>query len=149
MLTNLLLFFGALAGMEAVAYFTHKYLMHGPLWCLHASHHRPRTGRFELNDLFAVFFSIPSIILIYLGVNGHPPLLWLGLGMTGYGLVYFIFHDVIVHRRLPLRYKARSRYMKRLIQAHRMHHVTHQKTGAVSFGFLYAPPVAKLKQALG
>jgi beta-carotene 3-hydroxylase len=149
MLMNLLLFLTALAGMEGVAYLAHKYLMHGPLWCLHASHHRPRTGRFELNDLFAVFFSIPSIILIYLGVNGHPPLLGLGLGMTGYGLVYFVFHDVIVHRRLPLRYKARSGYMKRLVQAHRMHHVTHQKDGAVSFGFLYAPPVAKLKQALG
>jgi beta-carotene 3-hydroxylase len=148
MLTNLLLFFAALAGMEGVAHLTHKYVMHGPLWCLHASHHRPRTGRFEWNDLFAVFFSVPSMVLIYLGVNGYPPLLWLGLGMTGYGLVYFVFHDVMVHRRLGWRYKPKSGYMKHLVQAHRLHHATHERDGAVSFGFLYAPPVRKLKAAL-
>ena len=44
-LRNALLFAGALAGMELVAWVTHRYLMHGPLWFLHASHHRPREGR--------------------------------------------------------------------------------------------------------
>ena len=41
------LFFAALAGMELVAYLTHRFLMHGPLWFLHESHHRPREGWFE------------------------------------------------------------------------------------------------------
>ncbi len=130
--------------MEAVAWVAHRYLMHGPLWFLHESHHRPRGGRFEWNDLFGVFFAVPSIILIYLGTHGRPPLLWIGLGMAAYGLVYFGFHDVIVHRRLPLRLRPRGRYLRRIIQAHLIHHRTHERDGAVSFGFLYAPPLEKL-----
>jgi beta-carotene 3-hydroxylase len=44
--------------------------------------------------------------------------------------------------------KARSAYWKRLIQAHRFHHAVHTKDGAVSFGFLMAPDVRKLKAQL-
>jgi beta-carotene 3-hydroxylase len=145
LLYKLLLFITALAAMEGVAYLSHKYLMHGPLWCWHASHHLPRQGIFEKNDLFALGFSLPAMVLIYFGVNGFPAMLWLGLGMTGYGIVYFIFHDVIVHRRLPYAFKAKSTYMKRIIQAHWIHHSSREKHGAVSFGFIYAPPIAKLK----
>ena len=82
--------------MEGVAYVMHRYLMHGPLWFLHESHHRRDKGLLELNDLFAVFFAIPSILLIYLGTHGHPALLAVGIGMATYGVIYFGFHDVIV-----------------------------------------------------
>jgi len=56
---DIVLFAAAFAGMEAFAWFTHKYVMHGFLWVWHESHHRPRTGMFELNDLFAVVFATP------------------------------------------------------------------------------------------
>jgi beta-carotene 3-hydroxylase len=102
LILNATIFLGALAGMEVVAIYTHKYVMHGPLWSLHESHHTPRKGTFEKNDLFAVFFSVPSIVCIYIGVNHLTPLLWLGLGILGYGLVYFFFHDVLVHRRIRI-----------------------------------------------
>jgi beta-carotene 3-hydroxylase len=141
---NILLLVGAFVMMEGVAYVTHRYVMHGFLWCLHKSHHRPREGIFEKNDFFATFFATPSIIFIYLGVNVWPPLLWVGLGMTAYGAAYFIFHDGIVHRRLPFRYRGRNAYMKRIIQAHFVHHATTSKENAVSFGFLYSRPVAQL-----
>ncbi len=140
-----LLFLGAFAGMEAVAYCTHKYVMHGSLWCLHESHHRKREGVFELNDLFAVFFATPAIVLIWLGTNFSAPLLWVGWGITAYGAAYFIFHDVIVHRRIRTSYRPRSGYMKRIFQAHWIHHSSHEKDGALSFGFLYAPPIALLQ----
>ncbi len=39
--------------MEGFAYAAHRWVMHGPGWFLHASHHRARTGTFELNDLYA------------------------------------------------------------------------------------------------
>jgi beta-carotene 3-hydroxylase len=146
MLVNALLFFGSLVGMEVVAYVMHKYLMHGPLWFLHGSHHRPRAGWFELNDVFGVFFAIPSIFFIYLGTHGYPMLLWVGLGMTAYGFCYFVFHDVIVHRRLPVRIRSRNRYLRRITQAHMIHHRTLERDHAVSFGFLYAPPVETLKR---
>ena len=144
---NALVFLAAFAGMEGVAYLTHKHVMHGSLWCLHESHHRPRTGWFEKNDLFAVIFSVPSILFIYLGVHYVPILLWVGLGMTAYGVAYFIFHDVIVHRRIRTRYKPKTGYMKRIVRAHWIHHACHERDGAVSFGFLYAPPVEQLRSA--
>jgi beta-carotene 3-hydroxylase len=134
------------AAMEGVAYLMHKYLMHGPMWFLHESHHRRERGRFELNDLFGVFFAVPSIILIYLGTHGSPLLLPIGVGMTVYGAIYFLFHDVIVHRRIHHRIRPTGRYLQRIIKAHRIHHATRTKHGAVSFGFVYAPPLDKLKQ---
>lgn len=144
---NLILFLAAFVGMEGVAYLTHKYVMHGWLWSLHESHHVPRVGRFEKNDLFAVFFAVPSIILIYLGVHFIAPLAWIGAGMTAYGFMYFVFHDVIVHQRIRFRNIPRFGYLRRIIQAHRMHHSRATKEDGISFGFLYAPPIRKLKGA--
>jgi len=144
MLISVAVFVGTVVAMEGVAYLMHRYLMHGPLWFLHESHHVRDKGRFELNDLFGVFFAIPSIILIYLGTHGNPGLLAVGLGMTAYGAIYFGFHDVIVHRRLPHRFRPRGRYLQRIIKAHQIHHATRGKRGAVSFGFVYAPPLHKL-----
>ena len=142
-----LLFVGTVAAMEGVAYLMHRFLMHGPLWFLHESHHVRAKGRFELNDLFGVFFAVPSIILIWFGTHGHPPLLAVGLGMTAYGAIYFGFHDIIVHRRIPHRLRFSSPYLQRIIKAHHIHHATRTKDGAVSFGFVYAPPIEKLKEA--
>jgi len=138
-LGHVLLFLAVFAGMEGMAGLTHRFLMHGPLWVLHESHHRPRGGGFERNDLFGVFFSLPSIVLIYLGTHGHPAALAVGLGMTAYGFAYFGFHDVIVHRRVRVRLRPVNRYLQRIIQAHLVHHRTTEREGAVSFGFLWAP----------
>jgi beta-carotene 3-hydroxylase len=80
--------------------------------------------------------------------NGHHPLYFVGIGATLYGLAYFLLHDVLVHGRLPLRWRPKHGYLKHLVQAHRMHHATHGREGAVSFGFLYAPPIRRLKAAL-
>jgi len=137
----------ALVGMEGVAWLTHRFLMHGPLWCLHRSHHEPRPGRFERNDLFGIFFSLPSIALIYLGTHGTPWALPLGIGMTLYGAAYFLFHDVLVHKRLRLGLQPRGAYLERIVRAHLRHHRTHTKRGAVSFGFLWAPPDAEARSS--
>ena len=147
-LINAVLFFAALFAMEGVAWVTHKYVMHGWGWGWHESHHRDREGAFEKNDLYAVVFSLPSIALIYIGVNHFAPALWVGLGILAYGLVYFIFHDVIVHKRLKTGYVPKSAYMKRIVQAHRLHHAVHTKEGTVSFGFVFAPRVDHLKAEL-
>ena len=94
----------------------------------------------------AAYIIAPSIALIWLGVNVYPPLLWVGLGMTAYGVAYFAFHDLIVHRRVRVPYKPRDGYMQRIVAAHRMHHATRERDGAVSFGFLWAPPIERLKR---
>jgi beta-carotene 3-hydroxylase len=145
---DILLFAAAFAGMEGFAWFTHKYVMHGFLWVWHESHHRPRTGVFELNDLFAVVFATPAIAAIYAGVHGVHWLLPIGLGITAYGAFYSMFHDGLVHKRYPTPLNAKSRFWKRLIQAHRIHHAINTKQGCVSFGFLFAMPARKLKAQL-
>lgn len=141
------LYLASVAFMEGFAWVMHRYVMHGFLWVWHKSHHEPRLGNWELNDLFAVVFALPAIVSIWFGTNGQPALLAIGLGITTYGLIYFLFHDGLVHRRFPMP-KARSAYWKRLIQAHRFHHAVHTKEGCVSFGFLIAPDVRKLKAQL-
>ena len=144
------LFLATVIAMEGFAYVMHRWVMHGPGWFLHASHHRPRTGRWELNDLYAVIFAVPSILLLLGGVDlgWWWGCTWIGAGIAAYGAIYFGFHDVIVHRRVATRYLPRSAYMKRIVQAHRLHHVVETKHGTVSFGFLWAPPPELLKAEL-
>ena len=54
--------------MEFVAWFTHKYVMHGLLWSWHEDHHDPdmKHGFFEKNDRF--FFSFCHTIIFLLHV---------------------------------------------------------------------------------
>lgn len=134
-----MLFLVSFAAMEAIAYLTHKYVMHGFLWVVHKSHHRPRHGVFEWNDLFGLIFALPAVLLIYLGTQGTPVLLPIGLGITAYGVVYFGFHDVLVHRRISHHWIPKRGYLRRLVRAHLIHHRTRTRDGAASFGFLYAP----------
>lgn len=138
-------FLGALATMEVVAYVAHRWVMHGFLWSLHKSHHEPRRGMFEKNDWFAVMGAVPSIILIVWGsLNGFNAAWWIGMGITAYGAIYFGFHDILVHRRVRHGWNPQRPYLKRIVQAHRLHHVVESKAGTVSFGFLIAPPVRVL-----
>jgi beta-carotene 3-hydroxylase len=147
---GLLLLIGTVAAMEAFAYAAHRWIMHGPGWALHKSHHRPRSGAFEANDWYAGIFALPSIALVYAGLNWSwgDWAVWVGAGIAVYGIVYFCFHDVIVHQRLPHRVVARSPYLKRIVQAHRLHHAVETRQGAVSFGFLVAPRPEALKAEL-
>ena len=141
MLLNISLLLTAFFFMEFVAWFTHKYVMHGFLWSWHKSHHSIRKGIFERNDLFATVFSIPAIILIITGSFFEIyEIMFIGFGITTYGIFYVIFHDIIVHRRINIKFKATSAYMKRIINAHYIHHRKHTKHGCEAFGFLYAPP---------
>lgn len=127
-----------LIGMEWVAWATHKYVMHGFLWNLHEDHHVPHDNAMERNDWFAVFFASPAILLMVFSGGVPTFLFWLGGGITAYGISYFIFHDVIVHRRVKVAWKPDGPYMKRIIRAHKIHHRTLTKEGAEAFGFLYA-----------
>ena len=150
LLTGLVLFVATVLGMEAIAYVAHRWVMHGWGWFLHASHHRPRHGPFEANDWYAVIFALPSIVLLLGGVRlgWWPGCTWIGAGIAAYGAIYFGFHDIVVHRRVAHRYVPRSAYMKRIVQAHRLHHVVETKHGTVSFGFLWAPRPEALKAEL-
>lgn len=148
MLINIVIVVATVIVMEAVAWATHKYIMHGPGWSWHKSHHEHREGVFEKNDLYAVCFAVCAIALFWIGTWHWPPLFWVATGVTIYGFLYFVVHDGLVHRRWPFRHNPKHPYLKRLVQAHRLHHATHGRDGAVSFGFLYARPVAELREEL-
>jgi len=150
LLTGFLLFLATVAVMEGVAYVAHRWIMHGPGWFLHESHHRARTGFWELNDWYFVIFAAPSIALLIGGTAGYwgSWAIWIGAGIAAYGAIYLGFHDVIVHKRYDSGYVPRWSYMKRIVQAHRIHHVVETKDGTVSFGFLVAPRPETLKATL-
>jgi beta-carotene 3-hydroxylase len=133
---------------EFVAWFTHKYVMHGFLWVWHKSHHTVHDHTLEKNDWFAVVFSIPSIALFYYFslVHYNPYGLAAGLGILCYGIFYLVFHDIIVHQRLKWRPEKRRIYLQRMIHAHYVHHSKHTKEGCEAFGFLIAPKKYEPKQ---
>ncbi|MEP7128352.1 MAG: sterol desaturase family protein [Chitinophagales bacterium] len=143
-------FLVSFAAMEAVAWLTHKYIMHGVLWHFHKDHHQKESDSFlEKNDLFFVFFAVPGMLLIYNGVTvgGAPPSLWMGLGITAYGLAYFLVHDVFIHRRITMHFSAVNTYFAAIRKAHKVHHKHLNKEDGECFGMLWAP-VKYFREAL-
>ena len=138
---SILITIGTACFMEMVAWFEHKYIMHGFLWVLHKDHHMPTGGKLQRNDLFALLFAVPSFLMIFLGFkNGLWPLQYFGLGLALYGAGYVIFHDIMFHKRIKrIKYKPKSDYMKGIITAHRLHHSRVTKQNGISFSFLWAP----------
>jgi beta-carotene 3-hydroxylase len=121
-------------GMEFVSYVAHRFIYHGPGWFLHKSHHTPRQGRFEWNDVFPLIFASISIFLMMTALadpNGGD-LLALSIGITAYGLVYLIVHDLYVHRRMKsLRFT--HPLMLKIKKAHMIHHAD----GGEPYGLLF------------
>ena len=140
-LLNALIFVAFAVYMEWVAWFTHKYVMHGFLWVLHEDHHRPTDRGLQKNDWFALFFALVSMLVIISGsLRRVWPVFSAGLGIALYGLGYMLFHDIMFHRRIPgVRIRARGAYLQRIVRAHKVHHQTsNKKEGGTAFGFLYA-----------
>ena len=138
---------GTVLFMEWFAWATHKYVMHGWGWRWHRSHHEPHDTAVEKNDLYAVTFAVMVIALFAVGTR-WTPVWWVAAGITIYGAIYVFVHDMMVHQRFGMRWVPRRGYSKRLLQAHRLHHAVKERTGGVSFGFLFAPDPARLKRAL-
>lgn len=152
-LAPLLIVFVTIVAMEGVAWASHKYIMHGFGWAWHRDHHEPHNKLFEKNDLYALFGATASIAMfaigssLVMGASAWWPGTWIGLGILGYGIIYTLVHDGLVHQRY-FRWVPRSGYARRLIQAHNLHHATLSREGGVSFGFIFAGSPHKLKQEL-
>lgn len=133
--------------MEAVAALSHRYIMHGFGWRWHRSHHEPHPGGVEKNDLYALVFAVIAVALFVAGLEWWP-LWWIAIGVTLYGLIYFLVHDVLVHKRWPFRHVPRKGYLKRIYQAHRLHHAVTTRENCVSFAFVLVKPVDRLLREL-
>ncbi len=141
-LSNTLFTLLAFACMEGVAWLAHRFLMHGPLWFLHEDHHTKGEQRFfERNDTFFVLFATPAIILMIVGLNAGMSLayFWIGVGITLYGMAYFLIHDVFIHQRFRWLRNANSSYFRAIRRAHKMHHKHLTKEDGECFGMLWVP----------
>lgn len=127
--------------MEAATWLTHKFIMHGFGWYLHEDHHQPGYPHvFEKNDAFFIVGAIPSILLFWFGTrDGINYLFFIGLGILIYGTLYFLVHDVLIHRRFKWFDKTNNWYLKGLRKAHKMHHKHLGKEEGECFGMLYVP----------
>lgn len=132
---------GAAVGMEFWARWAHKALWHASLWHMHESHHRPREGPFELNDVFAIINAVPAIALLSFGFfhKGLVPGLCFGagLGITVFGMAYMFVHDGLVHKRFPVGPIADVPYFRRVAAAHQLHHS--DKFDGVPYGLFLGP----------
>jgi beta-carotene 3-hydroxylase len=140
MLVNLLIVVATFFFMEFVAWFTHKYVMHGFFWMLHKDHHQVEPGFFEKNDTFFLIFAVPSMILIILGsVNELDYRFFIGVGIAVYGFCYFLVHDIFIHQRFRLFRRTNNVYMRALRKAHKVHHKHLGKEEGECFGMLIVP----------
>lgn len=140
---------GTFLFMEFVAWFAHKYLMHGPLWFLHRDHHRKEPGFFERNDAFFLIFAIPSWLGLQFGsMAGFNLWFYMGLGILLYGLAYFLLHEVFIHQRFRWFRSSDSAYLRAARRAHKVHHKHLGKEDGECFGMLLFP-MTFLRQELG
>lgn len=135
------LFLGIFCFMEFMAWFTHKYVMHGFLWSLHKDHHhKDHDSWFERNDAFFIFYAVVSMSLLYIANTtafwyGWP----LGFGILAYGIAYFFVHDIFIHQRFKMFRNANNWYARGVRRAHKMHHKHLGKDDGECFGMLFVP----------
>lgn len=125
---------------ELIAWGLHRYLYHGPLWFIHQTHHLPSTGFFELNDIFSLIPALVAIWMIISGLHLQNDLLFSsGIGLTLYGLIYYILHDLIIHKRVKNKWNPGHSIYRAFISAHRIHHKHLTKHPSVHFGLFLLP----------
>ena len=127
--------------MEFVAWFSHKYIMHGFLWVWHKDHHKKEHDSwFERNDLFFVVYALMSFVFVVLWNDyGYWAGLPIALGIFTYGCTYFVVHDIFIHQRFKWLKRTNNRYAKGLRRAHKIHHKNIHKNGGECFGMLVVP----------
>lgn len=139
----IVVFVATFMGMEFMAWFTHKYIMHGFLWVLHKDHHhKDHKSWWERNDLFFVFYAVVSMYFFMIAEFQFA--VAIGAGIAGYGLAYFLVHDIFIHQRFKLFRKANHWYAKGIRRAHKIHHKHLGKENGECFGMLI-PPLKFLK----
>lgn len=126
--------------MEFMAWFTHKFVMHGLGWYFHRDHHNHKPGFFERNDVFFLIFAVPSFLMILFGtLSDYDWRFFVGIGIMIYGACYFLVHDVFIHQRFKWLKRTDNRYFRAIRKAHKMHHKHLDKEEGECFGMLIVP----------
>lgn len=141
---SVLIALAAFAVMEPVTALTHRFVMHGAGMVLHRSHHRRTRQRWEANDWFPVAFAaiVMGGLAVGFNVAGAGWLVPVGVGVTLYGAVYGVVHDLYIHRRFGIFGDRRIAVLERLADAHAVHHAR----GAAPYGMLVPVLPGTLRQ---
>jgi beta-carotene 3-hydroxylase len=120
--------------MEPIAAAAHRAVMHRRGWAWHRSHHTRPRPKPEGNDIYPLVIAAGTFGIMLAGRLLEPlrPLLWVGAGMTVYGVAYLVVHDLLVHQRLGRLPLVGSRYIRWVATAHARHH----DDGGAPYGFL-------------
>lgn len=139
-LLNTFIVIASFCVMEAIAWLSHRFLMHGLLWKVHRDHHTGSPHTLQRNDSFFLIFAIPSWLFIMFGVmDGCDYKLYMGIGTTLYGIAYFFVHEVVIHQRLKFFTRTKNAYLLALRRAHKAHHKHLGKEDGECFGMLFVP----------
>ena len=118
-------------GMEYYARWAHKESWHnGSLWRIHVTHHSPTKGLFEANDVFGIFnmlLILPVMRWAFLAdpVNlGSAGVFGFTVGVSIFGTAYMVVHDGVVHGRFWTGSLGQVDTIRRVAEAHKMHHKT-------------------------
>jgi beta-carotene 3-hydroxylase len=128
--------------MEGVSWAMHKYVMHGAFWFLHEDHHTKdhHKGIFELNDWFFVFFAVLSMSFYGMyALWAIKAFLGIGIGITIYGAIYLLIHDLFIHQRIKIWRNTTNPYLLAIRRAHKIHHKHLGKHHGECFGMLWVP----------
>ncbi|MFP2994274.1 beta-carotene hydroxylase [Spongiivirga sp. MCCC 1A20706] len=138
---GLLIFLMTFCIMEFMAWFTHKYVMHGFLWSLHKDHHhKDHDSWFERNDAFFIFYAVISMSFIMIANNTSFWYGWgIGFGILAYGIAYFVVHDIFIHQRFKMFRTTNNWYARGVRRAHKIHHKHLGKEDGECFGMLFVP----------
>jgi beta-carotene 3-hydroxylase len=123
--------------MEFMAWFTHKFVMHGFLWNLHLDHHVPNRDTF-LKRYFFLIYAVPSWLCIMLGsMYAVWPVMYIVI--LAYGIAYFLVHEVFIHQRFKWFRNSDNVYFRAIRRAHKVHHKHMGKEQGECFGMLIVP----------
>ena len=126
--------------MEFMAWFIHKYIMHGLLWVLHKDHHhKDHESWFERNDAFFLFFAVLSMSFLMTANDAFWAGFPIGFGILAYGVAYFVVHDIFIHKRFKWLRNIDNAYARGVRRAHKIHHKHLGKEKGENFGMLFVP----------
>ncbi len=90
----------------------------------------PNINLNEFSNLYEFEASYPDLIYALDSSDS------VGVGILIYGMIYLIFHDIIVHNRFGLNIPIKINYIKKVKKSHMRHHKCKNKRGATNFGFI-------------
>ncbi|GIR49789.1 MAG: beta-carotene hydroxylase [Burkholderiaceae bacterium] len=109
----ILFFLSTFLVMEFMAWFTHKYIMHGFCGsCTKTTITKIMTVGLNAMMPFLFFMQWSVWAVFTFELRGLWACLPIGFGIMAYGATYFIVHDIFIHQRFKMFRKANNWYAK-------------------------------------